>query len=135
MKIHHQGWNETVGVFNCDVTIDTTKRDYQIFFADGTVSQQQTPFSEFIADWDQDNNPYPKTGAFFDFRGSKEFFTPLELASLVLTGYADIPGLRIEDRQERLDDRIRAAERRAKALSEIHQKAQNKDKAPSQITL
>ena len=133
MKIHHQGWNEIVGTFNCDVTVDVTKTDYQIFFPDGSVSHQQTPFEELTADWDQNGKPYSKIGAFFDCGGEEnEFFTPLELASLALNGYADIPGLQIEDRHPALDDRIRAASRRATALSEIHKHI--RDRSNEQMT-
>ena len=64
-----------------------------------------------------------KLGAYFECNGSREFFTPKELAALALNGYAVIPGLQIEDRQENLADRIQAAERRAKALAKIQAQA------------
>ena len=119
MIIHHQGWNDTVGAFNCAVTLDESKNEYQIFFSDGTVGEQQTFFHDVIADWDRTGIPYAKLGAYFNCNGEQELFTPLELASLVLTGAANIPGLQIEDRQTSLDERIQAASRRAKALAAI----------------
>ena len=120
MIIHHQGWNDAVGAFNCEVTLDESKSDYQIFFSDGMVSEQQTCFHHVTADWDRNDMPYAKMGAYFNCNGENEFFTPLELVSLVLTGGADIPGLQIADRQASLDERIQAASRRAKALAAIH---------------
>lgn len=112
MKIHHQGWNETVGLFNSDVTIDENKQDHEIHFSNGVVFRQQTPFRDLTIDWDQTGDPYSKTGAFFSFDGAQEFFTPVELAALALNGYARIPGIQIEPHQDRLADRILAAEQR-----------------------
>lgn len=123
MKIHHQGWNDTVGAFNSDVTIEETKCDYEILFANGMVYRQCTPFADYITNQDPTGTIHYKLGAYFDCNGSREFFTPQELASLALNGYAVIPGLQIEDRQENLADRIQAAERRAKALARIQTQA------------
>lgn len=118
MKIHHQGWNETVGAFNADVIFNEGICDYEIHLPDGTVFHQRDPFESQIADWDQTGKPYSKFGAFFVQNGLEEFFTPLELASLVLNGYAVIPGLQIENHQTSLTHRIQAATNRAKALTD-----------------
>lgn len=131
MTIHHQGWSDHVGAFNCDATIDENKSDHVIYFRDGSVGTQQTAFQDLVLDWDQDGKPYPKVGAFFDYRGETEFFTPRELASLALTGDAEIPGIRITDRQPRLEDRLQAANRRAKAQADIRQAQQNRSFQPS----
>ncbi len=120
MKIHHQGWNETVGAFNCDVEINEARSDYEIHFPDGTVFYQQTPFQSLPADWEQNGEPYSVFGAFFIQNGIKEFFTPLELASLALNDYAVIPGLQIKDHQENLADRIQAASNRIKSHTTLH---------------
>lgn len=117
MKIHHQGWNETVGTFNCDVTLDETKCDYEILFANGIAYRQCTPFENFATT--RSGQPCYRLGAYFEHSGSREFFTPRELASLALNGNAHIAGLQIEDRQENLADRIRYANCRAKALAAI----------------
>lgn len=121
MKIHHQGWNDAVGAFNCAVTLDETRSDYQIFFSGGMISRQQSIFHDVTADWDHNGTPYARTGAYFNCNGESEFFTPLELTSLVLNGDSYIPGLQIEDLQTTLDERIQAASRRAKVLSAIPQ--------------
>ena len=135
MKVRHQGWNDLVGTFHCDVTVDTNKTDYEIFFPNGRTSRQQTPFEEYTADWDQTGSPYPKIGAFFSCDGNNEFFTPLELASLSLNGYADIPGLQIEYLQPALEDRIRSATQRSKIIADIHRQKQNHSDDRSTPTL
>lgn len=119
MKIHHQGWNDAIGAFNCDVTLDERRSDHEIHFPHGVIFRQATPFLQHELDWDQTGEPYPKLGAFFDCAGSLEFFTPLELASLALQGHGLIPGLIIEDRQSDLASRIQAAARRAAAIATI----------------
>ncbi len=117
MKVHQQGWNEAVGVFNCDVTIDEAKLDYEIHFTNGTICRQQTPFEQHVLRQEPDGELEQKIGAFFDYRGNRELFTPAEMASLALNGYAVIPGLVIENRQTTLADRIRAANQRAGAVA------------------
>lgn len=118
MKIHHQGWNETAGAFNRDVTINEERSDHEICFPDGTVFRQQTPFETMPLDLSQPEAPSPVFGAFFSHNGVREFFTPLDLASLVLNGYAVIPGLQIEEHQDNLVDRIVAASQRSKCLTD-----------------
>ena len=123
MKIHLQGWNEQVGLFHSNVFVDEARTDYEILFADGTIGQQQTPFHALQMDWDQDGEPYAKLGAFFDIRGQQEFFTPEEIAGLVLHGRAVIPGLQIEDLHPNLADRILAATKRAKISADIQKQS------------
>lgn len=125
MQIKHQGWNETVGTFHCIVTIDEEKHDHEIRFPDGSVFRQASPFEHLVADWEQTGHPYPVLGAFFAKNGAREFFTPLELASLVLNGYAEIPGLQIEDLRESLASRIQTAAQRVKSLAEIQPHGQD----------
>lgn len=123
MKIHQQGWNEQVGLFHSNVILDETRIDYEIFFADGTIGHQQTPFRPLQMDWEQDGAPYSKLGAFFDIRGQREFFTPEEIAALALHGRAVIPGLQIEDLHPNLADRILAATKRAKISADIQKQS------------
>lgn len=123
MKIHHAGWNETVGAFNCDATINVDKCDYEIHFTNGSVFRQETPFDDLVTEFDQNDTAHPRFGAFFSHNGATEFFTPLELVALVANGYATIPGIQLEHKQSPLIDRIEDAVQRAKNLSTPQDKA------------
>lgn len=133
MKLHLQGWNDKVGAYNCEVILNEKKEDHEILFPNGTLAKQLTPFNSITEDWDMDGRPFARLGAWFDYQGEREFFTPWEMATLALEGYAEVRGITIRDRQPDLESRILAANRRAKAQKDIQLRAQEVQKSvPSQ---
>ena len=96
MRLTHEGWSQDRGRF-CEVyEIDTSRRDHEIRWKDGTVCTQTSPFESVEADWNCDGDVYVEFGANFasKYGAGREWYTPLDLLGLMLDGEAIIPGMK-----------------------------------------
>ena len=96
MFLTHQGWSQERGSFCEKYEIDTTRRDHEIHWKDGTICAQTSPFEAVEADWNCDGEVYVEFGANFasKYGSGREWHTPLGLLSLMLEGEAIIPGIK-----------------------------------------
>ena len=85
MIVDYSGWNKDTGHFCHKIYIDESKKDYAVYFENGSVARQTGEFHHHTADWNHDDDVYTQYGAWFEFRaadGSRnggEFFTPEDL--------------------------------------------------------
>ena len=96
MQLTHEGWSQERGRFQEKYSFDTSRSDHEINWKDGKVCKQLTPFQAVTADWNCDGDVYTETGAHFEsqYGAGRDWYTPLELLSLMLEGKATIPGFK-----------------------------------------
>ena len=95
MRLTHEGWSQEKGRFQEHYDIDTSRTDHEIHWKNGTVCKQISPFHTATCDWNCDGDVYPEYGAHFEsyYGAGRDWYTPLELLSLMLDEKAVIPGL------------------------------------------
>lgn len=95
MNIRYSGYRENYGTFDVLIPVDETRQDYEIQMKNGQIGRQITPFQEATYDWNHDGEVYTLFGAWFDWNGSRDFMTPVDMVSMVIDGDARIPGIEI----------------------------------------
>lgn len=95
MNIRYSGYRENYGTFDVLIPVDETRQDYEIQMKNGQIGRQITPFQEATYDWNHDGEVYTLFGAWFDWNGSCDFMTPVDMVSMVIDGDARIPGIEI----------------------------------------
>lgn len=133
MWIEHSGWNVDRGAFSYKVFVDENKLDYEMRFADGSISKQAGPFESITRDWNNDGDVYTQFGAWFDriekdgSRNGRDFWTPEEMISMLIEGMDPdsmeypcnkivfISGIELpaKDKRPSLDERFKQTEKRA----------------------
>lgn len=95
MNIRYSGYRENYGTFDVLIPVDETRQDYEIHMKNGQTGRQITPFQKATYDWNHDGEIYTLFGAWFDWNGSRDFITPVDMVSMVIDGDARIPGIEI----------------------------------------
>lgn len=95
MNIRYSGYRENYGTFDVLIPVDETRQDYEIQMKNGQIGRQVTPFQEATYDWNHDGDVYTLFGAWFDWNGSRDFITPVDMVSMVIDADATIPGIEI----------------------------------------
>lgn len=94
MILEHSGWSQERGYFNDKYKLDTTRKDHEIRWKNGSVCKQVTPFESVTADWNCDGDIYNEFGANFESKyAGREWHTPQSLLNLMLEGEANIPSI------------------------------------------
>lgn len=118
MNIRYSGYRENYGTFDVLIPVDETRQDYEVQMKNGQIGRQVTPFQEATYDWNHDGDVYTLFGAWFDWNGSRDFITPVDMVSMVVDGDAKISGIEIP--LASLDSQIQQANAQ-KAPSPNHQ--------------
>ena len=92
MILEHSGWSQERGFFCDKYSIDTTRADHEIYWKNGKVCKQYTPFVSETRDWNYDGDEYELFGAMFEgLYGGGAHYTPQDLLSLILSEEEIIP--------------------------------------------
>lgn len=120
MNIRYSGYREDVGTFDIVIPVDETREDFEVHMKNGRIGRQITPFQEATYDWNHDGDVYTLFGAWFDWDGSRDFLTPVDMVSMVIDGDADIPGIARPFQHSSLDDQLRHADTQKFTASKPH---------------
>ena len=142
MQVEYSGWTKDHGPFFCLINVDEQRKDYAVYFENGTVAKQTGEFETVTGDWNHDGDVYSQFGAWFHYynadgtRNGGAFFTPVDLVQFAIDAldagtscmgprpvkvegiHVPLPHLR-----PRLDDRLVQSERAA-----FHQDAERNRK-------
>ena len=134
MQVTHSGWNEKDGLFHYNIYINEAKTDYEIYYRNGMIAKQSTPFQEETHDWNHDGDVYSQFGAWFNCfekdgsPAGSSFWTPESMVHVLIDAMDDtkqhygnevlsIPGITLPERGKRpnLNDSIHRTEARSMA--------------------